>query len=291
MLSKTNRIQNTVLSVIFLILSIMMLFPFYIMIITAMKTPAELMNPELSLLPETFNLSNFVEAMGVGDWPLYFYNTILITVITIVVSLVINSLAGYAFARIKFPGANILFFISLIGLMIPQQVTMLPLFIFLKNFPLVGGNDLFGAGGTGFVNTYAGMLMPYIAGSFGVFMFRQHYLNFPSALDDAAKIDGLSRIGTYFHIYMPLSKPIFATLACLKATQTWNEYTWPLIITTAGDDIMTVQLALSAFRSDTETQWHLLMAATFITMIPLIILFLFAQRSFVDGIATSGIKG
>jgi multiple sugar transport system permease protein len=159
----------------------------------------------------------------------------------------------------------------------------------LRHFPLAGGNDFFGQGGLGLVNTYAGLIIPFIAGSYGVFLFRQFYLNFPHSLDDAAEIDGLGKVKTFYLIYVPLSKPVFATLGALKATQTWNEYIWPLIITTT-DEMKTVQLALSFFRDEYEIQWNYLMAATAIITLPLILIYLFSQKYFVEGIVTTGIK-
>ena len=120
-------------------------------------------------------------------------------------------------------------------------------------------------------------------------MFRQFFMNFTEALDDDARIDGLGRFKAFCLIYVPLSKPVFATLAVLKATQTWNEYTWPLVITNT-DEMKTVQLALTLFKTETDIQWNLLMAATLMISLPLIILFVFAQRYFVEGIVTTGLK-
>jgi multiple sugar transport system permease protein len=208
----------------------------------------------------------------------------------VLASLAINSLAGFAFARLEFRGRDVLFFAGLVGLMIPPQASMVPTFLILKNFPLAGGNNILGQGGLGYINTFFGLMAPYLAGSFGVFLFRQYFLNFPKSLDDAAKIDGLSRFGSFLRIYVPLSTPVFASLMCLKATQTWNEYVWPLIITTSPK-MMTLQLALVLFKSDLDTQWNHVMAASAVITLPLIILFIFAQKTFVAGIATSGIKG
>mgnify|MGYP002397168634 CR=1 FL=1 len=167
---------------------------------------------------------------------------------------------------------------------------MIPVFIILKKIPLAGGNNIFGVGGIGWIDSYMGLLAPHIAASFGVFMFRQFYLNFPKSLDDAAKIDGLNGFKTYLKIYVPLSGPIFASLAALKATFVWNEYTWALIITNS-DRMRTVQLALSLFRDENEVQWHLLMAATTLITLPLLVLFLKLKKYFVEGIVTTGIKG
>lgn len=269
----------------------LVLMPFFLMILTSLKSLPEILSPRFRILPEKWLFSNYVQAMKRGDWPRYLLNSLFVTCTTVFISLIINSLAGYGFARISFKGRDTLFFLALIGMMAPSQVTMIPVFIILKNFPLLGGNNLFGAGGTGLINTYAGLILPYIAGPFGVFLCRQFYLNFPMSMDDAARIDGCSRITAYFRIYLPLSKPILATLAVLKATQTWNDYMWPLIMINK-ESMMTAQVAVvTKFTSEVSVQWQLLMAATTIIILPLFILFLFTQKYFVEGIVTTGIKG
>ena len=261
------------------------------MILTSLKSMPEIMASQFVWKPEQWLFSNYREAMEKGDWLVYFKNTFLVTVITVAISLVLNSMAGYGFARIPFRGRNTLFFFALTGMMVPQQITMIPVFINLKNFPLVGGNDILGHGGSGMINTYAGLILPYIAGAFGVFLCRQFYMNFPVSLDDAAKIDGCSRFMAYFRIYLPLSKPILATLAVLKASQTWNDYLWPLIMVNK-DETMTVQLAVVAkFTTEYSIQWNLLMAATALIILPLLVLFIFTQKYFVEGIVTTGMKG
>jgi multiple sugar transport system permease protein len=141
----------------------------------------------------------------------------------------------------------------------------------------------------GMLNTYTGLILPQVAGAYGVFLFRQYFLNFPSSLDDAAKIDGLTTFQRYTRIYVPLGKPIFATLAVMKATLVWNDYTWPLILTRT-ENMRTVQLALSVFRSDEGTNWPYLMCATALISLPLIIAFIFAQKYFIEGIASTGMK-
>ncbi len=285
-----NKQIKYLISFAMFVLSVLILFPFVLMVVTSLKTMAEIHASSFVFIPKQFMFSNYVEAMSRGNWGLYFFNSCVVTAITVIISLIINSMAGFAFARLQFKGRNFLFILALIGMMVPPQVTMIPLFIILKKIPLVGGNDIFGQGGMGWVNSYMGMILPYIAGAFGVFLFRQFFLNFPAALDDAASIDGLSKFKTFLKIYVPLGKPIFAVLACFKATQTWCEYTWPLIITTS-DNMKTVQLALTMFKDDTVIIWNQMMAATTLITLPLIIVFLFAQRYFIEGIVTTGIKG
>ncbi len=288
---KKKKIKRGLTLLFLFVLCLIFLIPLFLMILTSLKSMPEIMASQFVWKPEQWLFSNYREAMEKGDWLVYFKNTFLVTVITVAISLVLNSMAGYGFARIPFRGRNTLFFFALTGMMVPQQITMIPVFINLKNFPLVGGNDILGHGGSGMINTYAGLILPYIAGAFGVFLCRQFYMNFPVSLDDAAKIDGCSRFMAYFRIYLPLSKPILATLAVLKASQTWNDYLWPLIMVNK-DETMTVQLAVVAkFTTEYSIQWNLLMAATALIILPLLVLFIFTQKYFVEGIVTTGMKG
>jgi multiple sugar transport system permease protein len=286
-----NRsVSKWIITAVMAVFSLIMLFPFILMLLTALKTMKEVLAPRFIFLPSELIWSNFAEAMRRGDWPRYFFNSIYVTAVTVVVSFLFNSLAGYAFSRLRFRGREVLFLITLIGLMIPPQVNMLPVFVILKNIPLAGGNNVLGQGGTGWLDRYMGLIAPYVAGSFGVFLFRQFFLNFPKALDDAALIDGLGKVRIFFRIYVPLSTPVIATLIALKSTHTWNEYTWPLIIINSNE-MQTVQLALTAFKAETTVEWNLLMAATTLTILPLVITFLSVQRYFIQGIVTTGIKG
>jgi len=177
----------------------------------------------------------------------------------------------------------------MIGMMLPMQVIMLPIFLQIKEFPLFGGNDIFGKGGIGLINQYAGVILPLIAHPFGVFLFRNFYIGFPKELDEAAKIDGCSSLQTYLRLYIPMGKPIFATLCLLKTVDSWNQYTWPLLV--FNDPAKrTVQLALNLFKGETIVQWNYLMAATIIIILPVLALFVFLQKYFVQGTITTGMK-
>jgi len=168
------------------------------------------------MIPKEFAWSNFSKALSNGNWKRYFANSIYITGISTVIAVVINSMAGFAFARLKFRHKNLLFTLVMVGMIVPTQVIMLPAYVIMKYIPFAGGNSILGQGGTGLLNTQTGLILMYLSGAFGVFLFRQFMMNFPSALDDAAKIDGLSRFGTYLRIYMPLSKPVIATMVVLR---------------------------------------------------------------------------
>lgn len=282
--------RNYVLWVVLMsVLSIVMLIPIIMMFSTAFKTMDEIRTPVFQLIPNQISLDNFKAALSTGNWGIYFRNSLIITLVCVIASLLFNSIAGYAFARLEFRGKKPMFMLTLVGLMMPPQVTMLPTFLMMAKFPLVGGNDLFGNGGTGLVNTFPGLIIPLVSGSFGIFLCKQFYENFPKSLDEAAEIDGASKWKTYFSIYLPNSKAILATLGLLKGVAVWNDYMWPLIMTNS-DEMKTVQLALTMFKTDTTIQWNQLMAVTILVVAPLMILFLFAQKYFVQGIVTSGLK-
>ena len=285
-----EKINTWIISVIMLMLSILMIAPFIFMVLGSLKTMGEIQSPTFSLLPEAFRWINYAEAMQRGNWLTYIKNSVIVTVVATVISLIINSLCGYAFARLEFKGRDTLFSLALLGLLVPPQVTIVPVFVMMSKIPLAGGNNIFGQGGIGWINSYWGLIVPYLAGSFGVFLCRQFYISFPKSLDEAAKIDGCSKWRTYFMIYLPLSKSILATLAILKASFCWNEYTWPLIITNS-EKMRTVQLALAVFKSENTVEWNLLLAASTTISIPMILMFLMGQKYYVEGIVTSGIKG
>ena len=275
--------------ILLLLLCLVVCFPFFIMISTSLKSYTEIKSPVFHLLPEKIRLENYVELFKSGRWGRYFWNSFSITAISTAVAVLINSMAGYAFARLQFKGRDVLFGAALLGMIVPAQVTMLPAYVIMKYIPFAGGNNFFGMGGSGLLNTTQGLILIYLSGAFGVFLFRQFMLNFPDSLDDAARIDGLSRFGTYVRIYMPLSKPAIATMVVLRATATWNDYIWPLLMT-QKDKFYTVQLALSRFRNEAGNEWQYTMAATAVIILPIIILFLFLQKYFIEGIATTGLK-
>ena len=223
------------------------------------------------------------------NWPRAFANSLLITVIVVAGSLFFNSLAGYAFARLDFKGKNVLFIILLMGMMVPAQSIIIPQFIIMRSIPLAGGNNIFGAGGTGLLDSYASLILPFLSGPMGISLCRQFYSTFPKSLDEAAKIDGCGSFKIYYSIYIPMSTTILATLTILKTVATWNDFFYPLIMTTS-EAMKTVQLGLQTFKGSTTTHYNWLMAATLFTSLPIVIVYLCAQKYFVAGIATSGMK-
>ncbi len=286
--TRSNDYKNLLITFGLVVLALMVIFPFFLMISGSLKTEAEINSSVLKLLPETPQFGNYLRAFEQGPWGRWFLNSLIVTLTTTIVSLVINSMAGFAFARLTFFGRDFFFYTVLLGLMVPPQLTILPTFIIMKKIPLAGGNDILGAGGTGLINTYGGLMLPIFAGAFGIFLCRQFFLNFPKSLDDAAKIDGCSVSRVYRQIYLPNSGALLMSLGVLKGTYSWNDYIWPLAII-QSEKMMTVQLGLSRFR-DAMITWETLLAATFIVMLPMVILFLVAQKYLVAGLVTSGMK-
>jgi len=175
-------------------------------------------------------------------------------------------------------------------MMVPGQVTMVPVFILLKRWPFMGGNDWLGIGGHGLLNSYTGLILPGAVGAFGIFLLRQFFMTLPRDLEDAARIDGCSEIGIYWRIILPLSAPALATLGIFTFTAAWNEFLWPLLIM-SKDSMKTLQIGLQVFQTQYTTRWDLLMAGTVVVTLPVLVIFLLGQRYFTRGIALSGMKG
>ena len=285
-----NRIFITATIIILTFWACITLLPILFVILTAFKSDTEISMANFRWLPSSFTyLENFKEAFAMGDWLQYFKNSFIITIITVIGSLLINSLAGYSFARLKFRGRDLLFVIVLIGMMVSPQSIVIPQFVMMRSVPLAGGNNLLGHGGTGLLDTLASLIIPALSGSFGIFLCRQFYITFSQSLDDAAKIDGCGAFRTYVFVYLPLSKTLLATLTILKAVSIWNDFFYPLIMT-QSERMKTVQLGLQMFRGSTTTHYNWLMAATLITVIPMVIVYFCAQKYFVQGIASTGMK-
>ena len=278
-----KRIAARIPAALFIaILSFSVLFPLVMCISVSLQTMDEVYAANPVIVPAKLHFDNYARALSSGDWGRYFENSAAVTLVTLIVSLAINSMAGYVFARIPFKGREALFVLILLGMMVPTQVTLIPVFSLLRGMSF-GGNT------SGLINTFPGLVLPYIAGSFGVFLCRQFYVSFPKELDDAAMMDGCGRFRTFVRIYLPLSAPLFASLGVIKFTGTWNEYTWPLVAT-SGERLKTVQLALTSFRDEGEIYWNYLMAATLAVSAPIYLVFLFAQNYFVKGLLAGSVK-
>jgi len=230
----------------------------------------------ITLFPQEVTLSNYLElfdSLPVGRW---FFNTFVFAGSVTAFNLVFDSLAGYALAKIDFIGREKLFLLFVSTMMIPWMVTLIPVYVLVTEL--------------GWVNTYKGLIAPMIANPIGIFLLRQNFKSLPSALGDAAKLDGCGEFRTFLHVYLPLSKPALATLGIYTFVMTWKNFQWPLIVA-SDESLYTLPLALYAVRNQYFTEWGLVMAAAAVVVMPVVIVFLSAQRYFIRGMTLSGMKG
>ena len=228
-----------------------------------------------SILPKDVTLHNFVTIFTKYRFPLYIKNTLIFATIASTLSAIFNSMAAYALARLNFPGKKAIFLVVLSTMMIPFSVTMIPLFLIIRTMRLV--------------NTMAALVLPFMASGFGIFLLRQFFLGIPGELEDAAKIDGLSFLGIYCHIVLPLSKPIFLTLLLTSFLSSWNQYLWPLIVN-SKEALWVITTGMANFTSDRQVNWNMLMTGATVSVLPSVILFAVFQRQLVDGVKLSGLK-
>lgn len=226
----------------------------------------------------TFRVENYREAWTAKPFTLYLFNTLFITLCCIVGQVLTASLVAFAFARLEWPGRNLLFFAMLATMMLPAEVTMIPSYLIFR--------------GLGWIDTFLPLIAPAFlgGGAFSIFLFRQFFLTLPRELDEAARVDGCSSLRIYASILMPLCKPIIATIAVFSFVAHWNDFLTPLIYLNSSEKF-TLALGLQFFRGAYETQMHLLMAASTVVLLPVIVVFFFAQKQFVRSIVLTGIKG
>ena len=221
-------------------------------------------------------LSNYVKVFQVVPFARWTLNTILYAGLTTLGHLLFDTLGGYAFARLRFPGKNLIFTLFLATMMIPMHVTVIPVYNLMVKYNLV--------------NTYLGLFLPKLTGVFGLFLMRQFFLSIPTELEEAAMIDGAGFIKRFFQIVLPVSKPALAALAIYTFLGTWNDFFWPLLIT-SDKSMFTLTMGLNFFRTSYYTFWQLMMSATLLMTVPMLIVFLSFQRYFVESGAITGMKG
>ena len=269
--------------------SLLMVGPFIWMILTALKSTGEV--GTFTWLPREFHWSNFAEAMDAAPFLRYFWNSLVLTVGQTALTLVFCTMAGYALAKAPIRGAKgiLSYFIAL--MMVPFQIILVPMFLLVKSIPLFGGNDILGMGGTGWLNTWWALIIPLAIAPLYTFLARQFYVTLPSELADAARVDGLGEFGIFFRIMTPLVKPALVTIGVFQIEAAWNSFLWPLIVTNS-DELRPLQVGLAIFSQDPlNVQWPYLMAGATLATLPMIILFIFAQKRFVEGMASAGLKG
>ncbi len=256
-------------------LAIITVAPFLWVLLSSFKDVSEILTYPPRWIPHRFILENYVNAFQAAPFGRYYANSIFVATSVTLGQLVTCSLAAYAFARLKFWGREVLFYLFLGTMMIPGQVVMIPSFMVLHWL--------------GWIDTYEALIVPGLASAFGTFLLRQFFLTIPRDLEDAASIDGCNRFGVLWRIIMPLSRPALATLAVFTFMGVFNDFLWALIVI-SSEDLKTVQLGLAIFRDRYQTDWGQLMAASVTATLPILTVFFFAQKYFIKGITLSGLK-
>lgn len=255
---------------------IAMIFPFIWMILGSFKTNAEIRRAPLNFLPEAPTLENYTQLFGRLDFTTFFANSVIVAIFVTLGNIVFSSMIGYALAKLEFAGKKVLFALVLGTLMVPGVVTFVPLFVLTSNL--------------GLVNSYPGLILPFLITPLGVFLMRQFILSLPDDIIEAARIDGANEWRIFLRVIIPLCGPAVATLTILTFLGSWNNFLWPLVVATS-EEKYTLPVALALYSvGQNASQYGLMMAGAVIVVIPVLLVFVVLQRYFVQGIALTGIK-
>ncbi|UFT98686.1 carbohydrate ABC transporter permease [Radiobacillus kanasensis] len=275
---KTNIGFTSFKYIMLITISVVMLMPFVWMLSTSLKDPTQIFVFPPEFLPWPINVSNYVEVLVDSFFLRQLFNSIYIGAAVTVGTLLLGSMAGYAFARIPFRGSSLIFLLFLSVMMIPAEVTIIPLFLLMRDL--------------GFIDTHVPLIILPIfgaGGAFAIFVMRQFFKQIPKELEEAARMDGCSRWRIFWTIMLPLSKPALATVTIFTFLQNWDEFLQPLIFIKSRE-LMTIPVGLSLFTDEAGTAWHLLMSASVLATLPVLIVFFFAQQQFIESLAMSGSK-
>ncbi|MCC3376862.1 carbohydrate ABC transporter permease [Cohnella sp. REN36] len=289
-LSASQTFWRIIFYIVSIAISVFMFLPFFWSLLTSLKPSDEIFSMPIRWLPSRLTWEHYRAAFTTVPFGLYFWNSLVLAVAGVLANLFFGSLSGFAFAKLQFKLNKPLFRVLLAAMMIPGIVTMIPSFYVLKHFPFVGGNDWYGAGGNGFLNSFWGIILPGASGSFAVFFMRQFFLTLPSDMMEMARIEGSGEFRIFWNIYWPLTKPALATLGIFTFQAGWNSFLWPMIILNDPNKA-TIQMGLQAFSYNHQTDFGPMMAGALIAILPILVLFLQLQKYFVQGIAFSGTKG
>lgn len=253
------------------------ILPVLWMVSASFMTRSDVLNVPVNLLPPLWQPQNYIQIFVDFNIDLFFTNSLIVTGSVVLLNLLFCSMVGYSLAKFDFPGKNLLFLFIMATVMIPFAVIIIPLFLIVRSLD--------------WVDTYQGLIVPFTMSAFGIFLMRQFMLGVPDDYLDAARIDGASEFGIFFRIVIPLSRPALVTLAIVTFVINWDEFLWPLVVTTT-DNYRTLPIGLAKFLEAYENEWHLLMAGAVVAAMPLVLLFLVMQRRFLEGMAgLSGLKG
>jgi multiple sugar transport system permease protein len=264
-------------------ITLVLLIPLLWMLATSLETEAETHRFPPVLFPQSLQWHNYADAWQAAPFGSFMLNSVIVSVLTVISNLALCSVAGYAFARMRFAGSGLLFIVLMATLMVPFQVTMIPEFLIVKWLGVHAWTQLG-------IDHLGALIVPNLASAFGIFFLRQFFLTVPVELEEAARMDGTSRLGVLLKIVLPLSLPALATLAVVTFLDSWNSFLWPLIVV-YSEPHMTLPLGLTTFQGSHNTQWSLLMAGNMVSLLPMLVVFFAAQRYFVRSVAGTGLKG
>ena len=270
------KVSNVILFIVCVLVAAVMLIPFIWMLSASFQQNTEIFRKPFQWIPEIFRAENYTRVWTQVNFLQYYLNTIKVTVISVAIQVLTCSLAAFAFTKLKFPGRDKIFFAYTATMMVPWNAIMIPQFIIIKNM--------------GLYNTHAALILIGSFNAFGVFLLRQNMLSIPDELNEAAKIDGCGVLRTYWNVIMPLSKGAIATLIILQFNQVWNDYLAPMIYLDS-DSKKTIQLGLASFKQQYSADYGAIMAGTVCAVIPIIIVYAFAQKYIIEGMAHTGVKG
>jgi multiple sugar transport system permease protein len=268
---------KVLLYVVLTLYAVITLIPFLWALSASFKPLSEIVSSEPNFLPKSFTLSNYKQIFI--QQPLFFrwlFNSVFIAISVTILNLLFNSMAGYALARLSFSGKRFWFFLILAVLAVPAQVTLIPTFLILKIF--------------GWLNSYQGMIVPSMVNATFIFMMRQFFINFPRELEEAAQLDGLTTFGIFRHIVLPLAKPALAAQAIFVFMGSWNNFLLPLVIL-FDPEMFTLPLGLNTFKGQYISYWNYIMAASMVFTLPVLAIYIFFNRYFIQGVTFTGGKG
>lgn len=261
------------------------LIPLYTVITVSLHS-----DPYFFSVQENITLLNYLKIWQEVPLARFYFNSVVVAAATIFGVSILCAPCAYAFARIEFIGREILFWMVIATLMIPPTLLVIPNFLIVKHIPLLGGNDIFGQGGVGWLNSYWALIVPLSFNPLIVFLLRQFYFTIPRELEDAARMDGCNRFVIFLRIILPLTKPAMVVVVLYTFMLSWDAYLWPLIVL-IEERMFTIPIGLAMFRDAAEVQWNILMAGCGVAAFPLLVIFVFTQRYFVRGVTLTGLKG
>ena len=273
--------------------AVLMLAPFGDMFLGALRTPAERLSTPPAYWPSDPQWGNYLRVfteLPMGRW---IFNSMLQTTTITALQLLTSAMAGFALAKYRFPGRDFLFRAVLGAQMFPFFLFLIPIFFILRYFPLFGGNDILGQGGTGFLNTYAAIILPFAVTWYGIFMMRQFFISLPDELMEAARLDGASEFRIFFQIALPLAAPGLATLGIFVFIYQWNEVIWTMTVTRTAPELQTIPVGIYLLRGAfiDQSTLSLQQAALAVSILPVIVTFLLLQRFYIRGLTAGAIKG